>query len=125
MTPPPPLYDLVLLLDTSVEESARRKALADARALIAAQGEEVRHDEWGDRPLAYPIAHRGDAEYHLVQFHGPPSLLAELQRTLRIADPVARFRIIKLAPGTPEPPSDMRSSAAPRRSEAEAAAATA
>lgn len=118
MSAAPPLYDLVLLLDTSVEESARAKALADARALIAASGEEVRHDAWGDRALAYPIDHRGDAEYHLVQFHGPPPLLAELQRTLRIADAVTRFRIIKLDPGTPDAPTDMRPA---RRAEAEPA----
>ena len=58
------------------------------------------HD-WGTRALAYEIRHKTDAEYHLLQFHGPAALLASLQRTLRITDGVVRFRIIKLAPGTP------------------------
>ena len=60
------------------------------------------HD-WGTRALAYEIRHRTDAEYHLLQFHGPATLLANLQRSLRIADGVLRFRIVKLAPGTPAP----------------------
>ncbi|MDQ3678424.1 MAG: 30S ribosomal protein S6, partial [Actinomycetota bacterium] len=43
-------------------------------------------------------------EYHLLQFHATPEILERLQRTLRIADGVVRFRIIKLKPGTPAPP---------------------
>ncbi len=71
MTLPAPTYDLVLLLDPQVEDDARAKILADVRAAVEADGELLRHDEWGERPLAYPIAHRTSAEYHLFQFHAP------------------------------------------------------
>ena len=115
MTLPAPTYDLVLLLDTQAEESTRAKILADARASIEARGEIVRDDDWGERPLSYPIDHRKSAEYHLIQFHvSDKDLLSGLDRTLRITDGVMRFRLIKLRPGTPAPP-DMRSSAAPPR----------
>jgi len=124
MTLPAPTYDLVLLLDTEAEESTRAKILADARASIQARGEIVRDDAWGERPLSYPIAHRKSAEYHLIQFHvSDTDLLSGLDRTLRITDGVMRFRLIKLRPGTPDPP-DMHSPAAPpRRAEGEAPAA--
>ena len=124
MTLPAPTYDLVLLLDTQAEESTRAKILADARASIQARGEIVRDDDWGERPLSYPIAHRKSAEYHLIQFHvSDKDLLSGLDRTLRITDGVMRFRLIKLRPGTPDPP-DMRSSSAPpRRADGEAPAA--
>jgi small subunit ribosomal protein S6 len=104
MTLPAPTYDLVILLDPQVEEPARAKIVADARAAIEAQGEFLRHDAWGVRALTYPIDHKTSAEYHLLQFHSTPQLLETLNRTLRIADEVVRFRIIKLAPGTPEAP---------------------
>ncbi len=104
-----PTYDLVLLLDPQVEEQVRTKILADTREAIAAAGELVGDDDWGDRTLAYPIERKTDAEYHLLQFHaGKVELLSELDRTLRITDGVVRFRIIKLEPGTPDAP-DMRS----------------
>ena len=124
MTLPPPIYDLVLLLDVQAEESTRAKILADARASIEARGEIVRDDDWGERPLSYPIDHKKSADYHLIQFHvSDKDLLSGLDRTLRITDGVMRFRLIKLRPGTPDPP-DMRSSAAPaRRAEGEAPAA--
>jgi small subunit ribosomal protein S6 len=103
MAAPAPLYDLVLLLDTSAPEDQRKKVLSDVESAISSSGTIVNDVEWGTRALAYEIRHRTDAEYHLLQFHGPPALLASLQRSLRIADGVVRFRIIKLAPGTPAP----------------------
>jgi small subunit ribosomal protein S6 len=117
--PNAPTYDLVLLLDPRVEEDVRTKIIADTRAAIAAAGEVVNEDDWGDRALAYPIERHADAEYRLLQFHaGTPQLLGDLDRMLRITDGVLRFRIVKLAPGTPAAP-DMRSGAvaAPRQVE--------
>jgi small subunit ribosomal protein S6 len=115
MTMPAPTYDLVLMLDTQAEESTRTKIVADTRAAVESQGELLRYDEWGERPLTYPIRKKASAEYHLLQFHASSTeLLNGLNRTLRITDGVLRFRIIKLAPGVPDAP-DMRSSAAPAR----------
>jgi small subunit ribosomal protein S6 len=105
MTRAAPTYDLVLLLDAEAEEPARAKILADAREAIASQGELLRDDAWGERALTYPIAHKATAKYHLLQFHAAsPELLRGLDRTLRIADEVLRFRIVKLKPGTPDAP---------------------
>jgi small subunit ribosomal protein S6 len=119
MTLPAPTYDLVLLLDPQAEEPARAKIVADAREAIAARGELVHHDEWGERALAYPIDHQATAEYHLLQFHATTvELIAELNRTLHITDGVVRFRINKLKPGTPEPPDMAPGAAPPAREEA-------
>jgi small subunit ribosomal protein S6 len=105
MTLPAPTYDLMLLLDPQVEEDTRTKIVSDTRATIEAQGEFLRHDDWGSRALTYPIDRKTTAEYHLMQFHAPAAeLLGGLDRTLRIADAVIRFRIIKLAPGVPDAP---------------------
>jgi small subunit ribosomal protein S6 len=115
MTLPAPTFDLVILLDPEAEEPTRTKIVADARAAIEASGEFLRHDEWGVRALTYPIDHKTNAEYHLLQFHATPELLENLNRTLRIADEVVRFRIIKLAPGTPDAPEVPGSAGTPRR----------
>jgi small subunit ribosomal protein S6 len=101
-----PLYDLVLLLSTTPEDDARAKILSDIDAAIASAGGSLeRNQEWGTRPMTYRINHQTDAEYHLLQFTGPPTLLESLSHSLGIADSVLRFRIIKVLPGTP-PPSD-------------------
>jgi small subunit ribosomal protein S6 len=95
MTKTAPVYDLVLMLDLEADDEVRAKVLADARAAITAQGTLVGEQVWGARTLAYPIAHRTQAEYHLLQFTGPPTLIEGLEHALRIDDGVVRHRVIK------------------------------
>jgi small subunit ribosomal protein S6 len=96
-------------------DELRAKVLADAERLITSNGGTVtsKHD-WGTRALAFEIRHKTDAEYHLLQFQGPPAVLDALNRTLRITDGVTRYRIIKLRPGTPPAPDVRPDVPAPR-----------
>src|SRR5581483_2805328 len=102
MAKPPPIYDLVLLLSLSAEAEVRAKVVADVEAAITNAGGTVEvKQEWGTRPMTFEIRHEGEAEYHMIQFSGPTSLLESLSHTLHIEDSVLRFRIIKQIPGTP------------------------
>jgi len=124
VTPPALTYDLIVLLDTQAEAQVRARVLDEVRAMIGAGGEVVRHDEWGERALSYPIERRTHAEYHLFQFHAAtPRLIGELDRALRIADGVLRFRVIKLKPGTPAAPEHAAAGAAARHTDAHAPSA--
>ena len=100
MALPPPLYDLVLLLDSEAPEEQHTKVLDDAVRIIGKSGEVVSDEDWGLRATAFEIKHKGEAQYHLVQFHADRAALEELNRMLHIADGVVRYRIIKLKPGT-------------------------
>jgi len=118
MAKQPPLYDLTLLLSPSAPEEQRAKILADVEsAITGAQGSIERRDDWGQRPLAYRIQHQPEAEYHLLQFTAPPTLIETLSHDLRITDGVVRFRVIKNLPGTPaapdSPPPVVATAAAP------------
>ena len=118
-----PTYDLVLLLDPEADEERRTNILASLETVIERQGEVVSRHDWGVRPTAYEVRKRGDADYHLLQFHGTAELLQQLDHALKITDGVNRVRIIKLRTGTPEPP-DLRMSAAAAAAAAEAPAST-
>jgi small subunit ribosomal protein S6 len=108
MAQPAPLYDLFTLIDPTLDDE-RRAAIRDAaRDIVEADGTIVTDQEWGVRPLAYEINHKSDADYHLLQFHAPRSVLETLDRTLSITDGVMRHRIIRLAPGTPPAPDPPR-----------------
>ncbi len=101
----PPIYDLMVLLSTAVEDERRARILADVEQTIADNGGSIElKQEWGVRRLAFEIAHTPDAEYHLLQFSGPPALVETLSYDLKITDGVLRHRIIKVTPGTPPPP---------------------
>jgi small subunit ribosomal protein S6 len=95
----------MLLLSTAAPDEQRAKILADVESTITkADGSIERNDDWGQRPLAYRIQHQPDAEYHLLQFKAPPTLIETLSHDLRITDGVVRFRVIKNLPGTPAAP---------------------
>ena len=112
MATEPPIYDLVLLLDTQADDERRTEILDNVQTSIEAGGEVVGRHDWGVRPTVYEIQKRPDADYHLFQFHGGNELLEQLNHTLKITDGVLRFRIIKLRKGTPAPP-DMGAVSAP------------
>lgn len=96
------LYDLLLLLSGDASDEQRERILSVVQSGIQnADGTVERDDDWGRRPMAYEIRHQPEAEYHLLQFRAPGSLIEELSHTLRITDGVLRFRIIKVRPGTP------------------------
>jgi small subunit ribosomal protein S6 len=115
-----PVYDLTLLLDTTIEDERRDVILANVEEAIDSVGEIVSRHDWGVRGTAYEIRKKADADYHLLQFRGPRQLLEQLDHNLKITDGVLRFRIIKLRPGTPGPP-DLRPVAATAATEGEPA----
>lgn len=118
-----PLYDLMLLLSTSVEDERRAKILSDVESAITRGGGSIAlNGDWGVRALAYRIEHHSDAEYHLLQFTGPPELLGALSHNLGITDGVLRHRIIKVLPGTP--PAPRPEAVPPQRTQASQAAAS-
>lgn len=105
-----PLYDLILLLDNTIEQERRDTILANVEDAVDRAGEIVGRHDWGVRPTVYEVRKHGEADYHLLQFRGPTSLLEQLDHNLKITDGILRFRIIKLRPGTPAPP-DLRPAA--------------
>ncbi len=104
-------------------EHARAKIVADARAAIEAQGELLRHDEWGERPLTYPIEKKTSAEYHLFQFHAGSAGAARAGSTARCASPTGSCASGSSSSSPASPTRPDMSSAAVRRSAAETAVA--
>lgn len=121
------LYDLMLMLDADLPEDRRDELVKTTRKSIeSGGGNVVSANTWGTRKLAYEIDHRTEAAYYLFQFEGGNELLAELGRSLGIADGVLRFRIIRQPPGTkPAPPPPLPAAESPRPSTEKAPAAPA
>jgi len=89
-------YEVMLLIDPSLEEEARAALLEKTSGIITAQGGVVDSTEdWGKRRLAYEIKGLTDGIYTVVHFHSNTEAVAELDRVLHITDPVARFMIVR------------------------------
>ncbi len=60
------------------------------------QGTMLTVDDWGKRKLAYPIQKNSKGHYVYINYLGPTTLVAELERNLRIEDNLLRFLTVKL-----------------------------
>ena len=102
-------YETLVLIHPDQGEPGMKDVAARIRALIEEQGGTVNQvQEWGMRDLAFLIAKQRRAFYVLFEYRATPKALAEVERNLRLSDPVLRFvsvRQAENAPPAPERPS--------------------
>ena len=90
-------YELIYIIDTAVEEEARKALIEKFNGIIAANGGEVvKVEEWGNRRLAYAIDYKTEGYYVYVAFNGASELPKELSRNLGINESVIRSQVVKL-----------------------------
>ena len=90
-------YELTYIIDTVLEESARKELIEKFNQLIVANGGEVEKvDEWGKRRLAYAIDYKTEGYYVLTTFQANPDVPREIERNLQINDSVIRYLVVKL-----------------------------
>ncbi|HEX9092737.1 MAG TPA: 30S ribosomal protein S6 [Coriobacteriia bacterium] len=89
-------YEVMLLIDPSLDEEALAAVIEKAAGVITSQGGTIDSSEnWGKRRLAFEVDGLTDGDYTVIQFHAAPAAVAELDRVLHITDPVARFMIVR------------------------------
>lgn len=91
-------YELTYIIDTALEEEARKELIEKISSLIAQNGGEVEKvdETWGNRRLAYPINDKPEGYYVLVTMQAPAELPKEIERNLRINENVLRSLVIKV-----------------------------
>jgi len=88
-------YELLLLLNPSLDEEANAAVLEKTQGVITADGGVVdKVEPWGKRKLAFEIDKIAEGDYTVIDFHSAPSSIAELDRVLRITDGVLRHMIV-------------------------------
>ena len=89
------LYEVMVILDVSVEDTEINAALDRATALINNKGgSSGRVERWGRRTFAYELKHRTEGYYVLIEFSAEPTFIAELDRQLTLEDVVLRHKVV-------------------------------
>lgn len=89
-------YELMYIIRPDVEQEATKGLVEKFQNLITNNGGEIEKlDEIGKRRIAYEIADYHEGYYVLTYFQAEPTLIAELERVLRISDGVIRYLIVK------------------------------
>ena len=91
-------YEMIYIIDTGLEETARKELIEKVSALITANGGEIEKvdETWGKRRLAYAIDYKTKGWYVLVNFQASPELPRELERNLQINENILRYLVVKL-----------------------------
>ena len=90
-------YEVMMILDAGLEEAAVQAVVnRTGEALAGAGGSVSRVDKWGKRRLAYPIDHRTEGYYVLLEITVGSDAVAGLDRSLRLTDEVFRHKIVRV-----------------------------
>lgn len=90
------LYEGMYILNATLSEDARKKALERITAGITGRGGEIRkvHDQ-GRRKLAYEIRGAREGYYYLLYFTAPTQKLGELWREYHLNEDLLRFMTLR------------------------------
>ena len=87
-------YEVMFIIDPTLEDEKKDAAVERVKSVIAAEGEVGNVDVWGLRKFAYPIQKKNEGYYVVIDFKAEPTLPAELDRRLRISEDFMRHIIV-------------------------------
>ncbi|MDD2364997.1 MAG: 30S ribosomal protein S6 [Desulfuromonadaceae bacterium] len=90
-------YETIFILHPDLSEDDIKSVTTKAQDVISSyKGDCFRMDDWGIRKLAYPIKKSARGRYYYLRFDGGSTLIAELERRLRLDDKVLRYQTVNI-----------------------------
>ena len=109
-------YETLVLIHPEQGEAGAKDLAARIKTLIEEQGGTVSQvQEWGLRDLAYLVEKQRRAFYVLFEYRASSKGLDEIERNLKLMDPVLRFIAVRQAENAP--PAAFRPARRPDREE--------
>ena len=91
-------FETLLLLSPELTAEGRANLLSSLTGVIERDGGKIIEvDEWGMRDLADPVRKQMRGYYVRLVYAAPASLVAELERNIRITDGIYKFLTVKLS----------------------------
>lgn len=90
-------YQMVFIIHPEFDEDQASGVMDDVKDLISRNdGKLTKVEPWGLRKLAYPIQKQHEGRYALMEFDLEPGSVREIERVLKLMEPVIRHLIIRL-----------------------------
>lgn len=97
-------YELTVILNSTLEESVILAEIDKIEKKITSSGGKIHKlDRWGTRRLAYLINGLRQGHYVHFLFEAPSTLLAEMEKIMRINENILRNLAILVQAPPPEP----------------------
>ena len=88
------LYDLVIILKSSLPEAERKKAIETVKGWLK-NIKIVKEDPWGQKPLAYPIEREISGVYHFFALESENGITQDLEKRILGNDQIIRHLLIR------------------------------
>lgn len=88
------LYDLVLVLRPSLSETDRKKLVATIKEWLG-DVKVVKDDEWGQKPLSYPIKKEVAGFYQLLKLETEKTVPLDFEKRVIQNDKVIRHLLLR------------------------------
>lgn len=89
-------YELAVVVSAKLEDEERAAVIEKVKGYITRfNGTVTNVDEWGKKRLAYEIQKMREAYYYFIQFESDSECPNEVERHIRIMEPVIRYLCIK------------------------------
>ena len=83
------------MLPPDADDDAVSGAVDRITKVVSEGGGQVGNvDRWGRRRLAFEVERQTEGYYVVVEFTAEPEAIAELERSLHLADEVLRFKVV-------------------------------
>lgn len=90
-------YELMFIVRPDMAEEDQDKLISTLGSAVTASGGTVKNTErLGKRRLAYTVRKFHDGVYLLLTFEGGGGLIHELERRLRVTEPVIKFMTVRI-----------------------------
>jgi small subunit ribosomal protein S6 len=90
-------YEIMFIVRPDVEEADLDKLIEGFSGNITSGGGEIKSvEKMGRRRLAYTVRKFNDGFYVLLNVAAPGSLIAEIERRLRVSEPVIKFITVRM-----------------------------
>lgn len=110
-------YESLFILNPALDDAEVKKVIDKVEGYIKkGEGEVLKVDNWGKKKLAYEVKKQKKGNYILLNFKAGAGAISEIERSLKLTDPVMKFLIIRLDKepvlSSPESPESTGSSSA-------------
>jgi len=93
------LYESICILRPVQAETEHDRVIEKIKEILTKSGANIlKLDNSGKKKLAYEIQHERKGTFITIQFEGPPTVVAELERFQRMEDHVMKFMTVRVNP---------------------------
>ena len=93
------LYESICILRPVQVETENDQVVEKIKEVLTQSGANIlKLDNSGKKKLAYDIKHERKGTFITIQFEGPPTVVAELERFQRMEDQVMKFMTVIVNP---------------------------